>query len=244
MEVIRTRSQVFTALEQMTVHLRQKLKGLRGTVAKGSSLRETVRASQSRLRKLVEFSRDATVAANARITREVFMGLGHAAIRLEQAQSAMIRLGRTIVARHRRRQQSIRGRENELRTLLECSPDAIVVADGGRRFIEANQKGLDLFGVSEANMRKFTVDTFLPPGQIPEFERNGSPFRRRNATYGRCEIRRLDGSLRVAEYRFFANFVPFRHVYKFHNVVAMNQYRPATLRLATRTICSVKQVRS
>ena len=119
-----------------------------------------------------------------------------------------------------------------MRKLLASSPDAVVVTDVDHRFVDANPKALDLFGVSEANMRKFTVDIFLSRGQISKLDGNGSLFRRPKAKYGRCEIRRLDGSLRLAEYRFFANFVPFQHLYRFHNVVATNQYQPPTLRTA------------
>ena len=230
MEVSRLRSQVFIALEQMTAHLCQKmLTASRETAAAGRRLQGALRAGKSGLRRLVAVSRDATVAANARITREVFIGSGHLAIHLQQAQDTFIRLARRVAGQPRRLRESLRARESDLRALLASSPDAIVVTDVSRRFVEANPKGIDLFGFSEANMRKFTVDIFVSRDQIPD-NGNGSPFRRRNAKYGRCEIRRLDGSLRVAEYRFIANFVPFRHVYKFRNVVAINQYQPATLR--------------
>jgi len=236
MEVTKFRSRLCVALEQMTVHLRQQALTVLGrSVAMSRRLEEALRGSTSPLRKLVAISHDVIVATNAKITRELFIGLGQVAIRLRQAQNIVMRLGRSVASKPRRLQEALRARENDLQTLLVSSPDAIVVTNCDRRFVAANPKGLDLFGVSETNMRKFTFETFLCRGQISEFKGHGSPFRRRKVKYGRCEIRRLDGSLRVAECRFFANFVPFRHLYKFRNVMATNQYQPATLRTQAST---------
>jgi len=231
MEVTKFRSQLFIALEQMTALFRQKtLTAVGRTVANGRRLGEKLRASTSAIGRLVAISRDAMVATNAKITRQAFVWFGQIAIHLDQAQDTLVKLGRSVAGQPRQLQDTLRARENDLRELLVSSPDAIVVTDVSHRFVEANRRALDLFGVSDANMLKFTVDIFLSRGQIPESDGNGPRFRRRNAKNGRCEIRRLDGSLRVAECRFIANFVPCRHLYKFRNVVAINQYQPFSLR--------------
>jgi len=231
MEVIRLKSQVFLALEQITLHLRQKkITAWRRSVAKSSRLQEALRASTNGLWIVAAACRDATVATNTKITREIRSRLGHVAINLQRAQNTIMRLRSCVADQPRRLEESLQARENDLRKLLTSSPDAIVVVDSSRRFVEANPKGLDLFGVSDANMRKFTADTFLSRGQIPEFDGNNSPFRGRNANCGRCLIRRLNGSLRVAEYTYIPNFVPYRHLFMFRNVSATNQYRPAALR--------------
>jgi hypothetical protein len=62
-----------------------------------------------------------------------------------------------------------------LRELLASSLDAIVVTNVDRRFVAANPKALHLFGVSEANIRQFTIDAFLL-GQIRYLDGNGLPF--------------------------------------------------------------------
>jgi hypothetical protein len=64
-------------------------------------------------------------------------------------------------------------------------------------------------------MTMFILDVFLSGGQIPRFVENGAPLLNRKERHGECEIRRLDGSLRVAEYVFVANYVPFLHVFRF-----------------------------
>ena len=236
MEATKFRSRLFVALEQMTAHLRQQTLTVLGrSVAMSRRLEEALRGGTSLLRKSAATSRDAIVATNAKITGQLFIGLGHVGIYLRQAQNMVMGLERSVASKPRRLKEALRARENDLQTLLESSSDAIVVTNCDRRFVTANSKGLDLFGVSETNMRKFTVDIFFCRGQIPKFLGHISPFRGRKVKYGRCEIRRLDGSLRVAECRFFANFVPFRHLYKFRNVMSTNQYQPATLRTPTST---------
>jgi hypothetical protein len=69
-------------------------------------------------------------------------------------------------------------------------------------------------------MGKFTIDAFLPHKQILDFDGKGSPFIKREERHGKCRIRRLDGSLRIAEYAFVPNFTPRRHLSRFHDVTA------------------------
>ena len=126
--------------------------------------------------------------------------------------------GASAVDKPRRLRKALRTRENDLRKLLANALDAVVVTDDDHRFVAANPKALDLFGVSETNSRNFTIDAFLPRGQILYFDGNGSPFIGREERHGECKIRRMDGSLRAAEYSFVANFVPRRHLCRFHNV--------------------------
>jgi hypothetical protein len=64
---------------------------------------------------------------------------------------------------------------------------------------------------------QFTIDAFLLEGQLLYFDGNGLPFISREEKQGECQIRRLDGTLRLAEYIFVANFVPFRHLFTFRN---------------------------
>jgi PAS domain-containing protein len=125
--------------------------------------------------------------------------------------------GRTRLGRPADKSRKLRTRENDLRKLLANSPDAVVVTSTNRRFVAANPKGLSLFGISETNMTMFTLDVFLPCVQLPRFDENGAPFLNRKERHGECEIRRLDGSLRVAEFVFVANYVPFLHVFRFQN---------------------------
>jgi PAS domain S-box-containing protein len=170
---------------------------------------------------LLANSRNAIAETQGKIAKyrsQLFATSQHVTLHLGQAQTTLTRLGRRAVDKPRRLRKALRTRENDLRKLLASALDAVVVTDVGHRFVAANPKALDLFGVSEANLRNFTIDAFLPGGQILYFDGNGSPFIGRDERHGECKIRRMDGSLRAAEYSFVANFVPRRHLCRFHNV--------------------------
>jgi PAS domain S-box-containing protein len=144
-----------------------------------------------------------------------------ASIAFEQAMVHLERVQHVLASLRRgaadKLQEARRTSENDLRTLLANSLDVIVVTDGNHRFVCANPKALDLFGVSELNMKKFTIDAFLSHCQILELRRKWFAIRR-DEKYGKCEIRRLDGSIRVAEYIFVANFISHQDLYRFQNV--------------------------
>ncbi len=151
-------------------------------------------------------------------TSQVSAALEHMTAFLRQEQTKLMKLGRTVAEKPRRLREALRARENDLRNLLASSLDPIVVTDVGCRFVAANQKALELFGVSETNMRMFNTDAFIPIGQMANFDGSGAPFIGRTERHGQCDIKRLDGSLRVAEYIFVANFVPHLHLCRFVNV--------------------------
>jgi PAS domain S-box-containing protein len=224
MEIIKFRSQLFRLSEQVTIHLRLAQNTLtrlgRSVADRPRRLREVLRTRENDLRKLLASSLDAIVVTNDKITTfrsQLFRVSEQVTVHLRLAQNTLTRLGRSVADRPRRLREVLRTRENDLRKLLASSLDAIVVTNVDRRFVAANPKALDLFGVSEANMKKFTIDAFLSHGQTLSFAGRGSPFIRREKRNGECKIRRLDGSSRVAEYIFVANFVPNRHLCRFRN---------------------------
>lgn len=153
----------------------------------------------------------------ASLRRGAVIALKKVTVHFQRAQKTLTRLGRSVIDRPRRLQEARRTSENDLRKLLANSLDAIVVTDGDHRLVYANPKALDLFGISESNMRKFTTDAFLSHCQNLELRRKWFAIRR-NERYGKCEITRLDGSLRVAEYIFVANFIARQDLYNFQTV--------------------------
>jgi PAS domain S-box-containing protein len=150
---------------------------------------------------------------------------------LHKGQEALTTLWRNFEDIHRRRQEALRTRQNALQELLESFVDAIVVTDGKRRFVATNPKALDLFGISEFNMKQFTVDAFLSYGQVLDFDEDKPLFKRREERHGKCTIRRLDGSLRFAEYIFVPHVVPRRHLFRFLKIIPQ---RTPLLRLVAR----------
>jgi len=218
---IKFKSQAYIALEQATVHL-ERVQHILASLRRGAAdkLQEARRTSENDLRKLLTNSLDAVVFTNGKIAKfrlPLFIALKKVTVHFQRAQKTLTRLGRSVIDRPRRLQEARRTSENDLRKLLANSLDAIVVTDGDHRLVYANPKALDLFGVSELNMRKFTTDTFLSHCQNLELRRKWFAIRR-DERYGKCKIRRLDGSLRVAEYIFVANFIARQDLYSFQNV--------------------------
>ena len=148
----------------------------------------------------------------------LFIAFEQMTVHLQRAENTLARLVRSFAETRLRLQGTLREREDGLRKLLASSSDAIVVTNAVHRLVAANPIALDLFGISEANMGKFTIEAFLPHKQILDFDGNGPPFIKREERHGKCRIRRLDGSLRIAEYTFVTNFVGRRDLSTFRDV--------------------------
>jgi hypothetical protein len=97
--------------------------------------------------------------------------------------------------------------------------EATVLLDDKHRLVMANRAALFMLGISERNINKFTMDTFL------SYRESGLEGMRRSSMKKRtewriCKIRRLDGSSMVGEFIFQANVAPGRHLSRFRNVVS------------------------
>ncbi|HEX7502766.1 MAG TPA: PAS domain S-box protein, partial [Acidobacteriota bacterium] len=71
------------------------------------------------------------------------------------------------------KKMEIRLRESEeyYRTLVETSPDAIVIVDAGGRVSFTSQKALDLFGIpGHASIKGASILDFVEPGEIPRIQ--------------------------------------------------------------------------
>jgi PAS domain S-box-containing protein len=211
------------ASKEVTVHLRQALNTLtergKNVLEKTQRLQEVRRARVNDLRKLLANSLDAIVVTNGKIINcsSQFVASKEVTVHLRQALNTLTERGKNVLEKTQRLQEARRARVNDLRKLLANSLDAIVVTNGDGRLVYANPKALDLFGVSELNMRNFTIDTFLSHCQILELRLKWFVIRR-DERYGKCKISRLDGSLRVAQYILVANVIPRRYLYIFLNV--------------------------
>ncbi len=204
-------SQLLVALKQATLHLRQAL----------NPLTERAKGALQKMPELLAGSLDAALVGNGKITKfssQPLVALKQAPAHLRRALHPLTERGKNVLENTRRLQEARRARENDLRELLASSVDAVVMTNIDRRFIAANPNALHLFGVSEANITQFTIDAFLLESEILHLDGNGLPFISRKEAQGECKIRRLTGNLRIAEYIFLANFVPFRHLFIFRNV--------------------------
>jgi len=172
-------------------------------------------------RNVLTSCRGAIVMVNAKImtfTMRLLIGLKSVTALLLRAHETLTKLARSVADKTRRPREERRERENHLQELLTTSFDAIVVTNGDRRFLTANSRALDLFGISEGNVTMFTIDAFLPHRQMVEFDEHGASLMKCKEREGECEIRTLNGSLLVAQYTFVLNIVPGRSLYRFRDV--------------------------
>jgi len=187
-----------------------------------NTLQKVRNTSGKNLHKLRTTSHEAAVATNGKIkqlSRQVSAAAKHAVAPAQNAQAAVVGLGKIVADQPRRRREARRAKENEVRQLLVDSHDAVVLTDVKKRLVAANPAALNLLGVSEFNLKNFTIDAFLAQNLLPEFAGKGSTFRSDTERRSQCKIRRLDGCLQVAECVFVAHALPHQHLYKFLNAV-------------------------
>ena len=209
-KISRFTRQSHNAVKHGTLHLRHTLQ----------PLTERGKAALQKVPELLAGSLNRAVMATAKIsqfTSQFLAGLKESPVHLRHALNPLTKLGKNVLEKTRSLQDARRAKENDLRQLLASSADAVVVTNVDRRFITANPNALHLFGVSEANVTQFTIDAFLLEGEILHLDENGLPFISRDQMQGECKIRRLTGNLRIADYVFVANFLPFRHLFIFRN---------------------------
>ena len=212
---------IVPALQQVTAHVQRALNGLaewgKSVPEKTRRLQESYLASD--LRKVLAGSLDVIVVTSHKLSKfgsQLFAALQKMTVHLRRTRNKLVGRWKNAREKARKLQEARRARENDLHELMASSVDAIVVTNPDRRFVAANPRALHLFGVSEANIRHFTIDAFLLD-QSRYFDGDRLPFISREEKQGECQIRRLDGSLRLTEYLFVANFVPFRHLFRFRN---------------------------
>jgi PAS domain S-box-containing protein len=203
-------SQFSATLKEVGLHLRQAL----------NPLTERGKGALLKLPEMLANFLNAGVVVGGKIhehSSQLVTALKQTPAHLRQALVPLVAGGRNVLQKTRSLQDARHARENHLRELLANSVDAVVVTNIDRRFVSANPNALRLFGVSDANIRQFTIDAFLLEDEILHLDANGVPLISREETRGECKIRRLTGNLRVAEYVFVPNFVPFRHLFIFRN---------------------------
>ena len=217
-KIAKLRPQLASASERAAARVQSAQSALGTGIA--NTLHHALRSTANAWRKLYLGFLEAIFAMKRAIAycgSKLFAALKQVALPFQRAYRALARVTRSVIERPRRLEEARLARENDLQTLLASSADAIIVTNSHRRLVAANSQALDIFGVSELNMSNFTIGTFLSQRQILDFDRNRSPFIGAEQRHGKCKIRRLDGSVWVAECIFVANVVPRRNLYRFVN---------------------------
>src|SRR5262249_22409800 len=161
--------QLSRAFEQLAAHLEAAWNTL-ARVGRGAAdkLQEARRVSENDLHRLQASFLETIAVTTGTISKfglQLSRVFEQVAAQFIAALCALATFGRSFVNNPRRLREARRAKENDLQTLLASSLDAVIVTDNDRRFVAANSRALDLFGVSESNISKFTIDTFLSHGQ-------------------------------------------------------------------------------
>lgn len=242
MVIAKFRSQLSISRDQVSARLRPAENVLDQLQRRGANwLREVREDFTNDCRRLGPDSRHMLIIANealARLGSRVFAASKHVTMKLQRAQNAVSGSAGSIAFNPREIRRSHGTSGYDLPNLMASSHDPVAVTDGNRRFVAANAKALELFGISEVNMRNFTLDAFVASVELPDFHWSNRWPKGRQAKLNRCKIRRLDGGLLVAECQFVAGVVPHRHLCKFLNVAP---YKITPLSCAKRNLCAASQ---
>jgi PAS domain-containing protein len=112
-----------------------------------------------------------------------------------------------------------REKEAWLARQMTAPAEAAVLLDDKHRLVVANQAALSMLGISERNIDKFTMDTFVSYRESG-FDCQAQSSLKKTNEWRICKIRRLNGSSMVGEFIFQANVSPGRHLSRFRNMVS------------------------
>src|SRR5437762_5064428 len=96
--------------------------------------------------------------------------------------------------------------------VFEAAPFAILVADDGGRYLEANPMACQLFGQTREQLLGKSVYDFVDPADLDPTRDRWSHFRRDRTQSGEFPLVRPDGTRRLLRYEAVASFAPGLHV--------------------------------
>lgn len=107
----------------------------------------------------------------------------------------------------------LRASEAKYRGLFERSGDAVLVADDGGGYVDANPAACELLGVPRDKViGRSLMDFVVPSVNLPDPSAAWAAFLAAGELRGQVQIRRPDGTVREAEFVAKANFTPGQHL--------------------------------
>jgi PAS domain S-box-containing protein len=219
MKTIAFGSQLSAVIKQLSFHhqrLQNRLIRVRRSAA--DAFRHLDGACHEVIGKLQKICGAARLGMNREIPKLVFrlyFTLEQAALLFEKAQHSFTKWAKKVGDERSRSRARRSPTEVHLWNLTAASQVAAILTDSGGRLTAANPKALDLLGVSESNVRNFSIDAFLVRDGIGDFAKSSLRVKRRRERRGQCKIRRLDGRVSRVEYIAVCDIFPYRHLYKF-----------------------------
>ena len=112
--------------------------------------------------------------------------------------------------------------------LFEHSPQAILIADDERRYLDANPAACKLLGSPREQITRTKIDDFAPPDRRDDIRYAWSAFLRDGQQTGEYELIRPDGSVRRVEFHAIANFLPGRHLSMLRDITEQRRVESET----------------
>jgi signal transduction histidine kinase/PAS domain-containing protein len=117
--------------------------------------------------------------------------------------------------------------KSEMRGIFERLPEAVLVADGERRFVEVNDAALALLGVARTDLIERRIDELVNPEALEALQANWDDLLARGSQDGEILLY-LPGHRRLrVNYRGAAHAEPGRHVFVIRRAAAQGDFRRA-----------------
>ncbi len=117
--------------------------------------------------------------------------------------------------------------------LFEAARDAVLIADGDHRYMEANSAAGVLFGLDSHQLRGRRIEEFVEEVRGSNFGDPWQNFQTIGEQRGQCRLRRPDGTVREVEYSAKADFAPGLHLSILRDVTERNEAEVALARQAS-----------
>ena len=130
----------------------------------------------------------------------------------------------------KRAEVSLRQSESQFRALFENALDAVLIADDGGAYVDANPAACSLLGVSYDEVIGRTISDFTEQDAKAETPRIWEQFLKEGTMCGVFALRRPDGKLVEVDFSATANFLPGRHLSILRDVTERKQAAEAVER--------------
>jgi len=105
----------------------------------------------------------------------------------------------TDITDRKQMEESLRASEARYRTLFECAPDGIVIADPESRYLDANNSACRMLGYSREELIRLGVADIVMPEEIQHIAPALTQIHGRRDYHREWQFRRKDGSTFAAE---------------------------------------------
>ncbi|MBX0324431.1 PAS domain S-box protein [Halomicroarcula sp. F13] len=126
------------------------------------------------------------------------------------------------ITEHRERERDLQQQRDRFRAVFEEAFDAMVILDDDRRFLDANESAIELFGLSREALLGRPVDEFIDDGFDEASAWQG--FIDDGSRRGTFPLVRSDGEERIVEYAATSDVVPGQHLSVIRDMTDQREY--------------------